>query len=447
MGRIAWAPILDGALRARALAAVAETVARVRAQRGVTPSVAHGLSGFALLLLEANRVQPRLASTRDVESMLARSVRLVAEVPLGSGLYEGYPGVGLTLELARRAGFRGVAGLDEIDRALLGWVERFGAVPPAYAHLDLITGLAGQAIYACARLPRIRARRALERLISWLGQRAVVVGGGASWLSPPRASPGPDMLAGNIVDLGLAHGVPGILAVLARILEAGIAPRASRRLLQRGTHWLLGQYQVRDGSAFDAYVANPADRPATDAATARTGAARLAWCYGDPGIACALISCAHALGDRRLHATAQTMVRRIAALRDDPSVQDASLCHGTAGLLHILHRLYLATGEPRARDAAIYWAERTLEVRAGPRAMGPDDSGPASPYRPLRFLAGAAGSALALLAAASSTAPLWDSIMLLDLPTMGSRAAGRRTTRAHASAPAPRRPRRAIRDS
>jgi hypothetical protein len=111
------------------------------------------------------------------------------------------------------------------------------------------------------------------------------------------------------------------------------------------------------------------------------------------------------------------MVRRIAAIRDDPTVVDASLCHGTAGLLHIFNRLYQGTGEASARDAAIHWAERTLVVRAGPHAIFGDELAIDSPYRELRFLVGATGSALALLGAASSVVPLWDAFMLLDGPT------------------------------
>jgi hypothetical protein len=428
-----WSPILEGELRERARAAVAETVSLVRGQRGGTPSVALGLAGFALLLMEASRVQPRLASPRDVERMVARLLPRVEALPLSPGLHEGYTGVGLTLELIRRAGFARVDGAEALDRALLASIERFDAVPPALAHLDLISGLAGQALYACARLPRIRARRALEAIVGWLDRRAVAAAGGVTWLSPPRPHARADQLPGSVFDLGIAHGVPGILAALARILEAGIAVPTTRRLLEAGTRWLLQQVHDRAGPAFDTYV--PSDPAADRGAAFPPMPSRLGWCYGDPGVAAALLATARALDDGRLRATAMVVLQRIAAIRSDPTVQDASLCHGTAGLLHIFNRIYQATGDPAARDAAIHWAERTLVLRAGPHAIAADPPPDDSPFHPLRFLAGAAGSALALLAAASPTVPSWDAIVLLDVPPATAGSADFEITR---RAPAPR---------
>lgn len=421
-----WSPILEGALRDRARAAIADTVADVRDQRGGSPTVADGLSGFALLLIEASRAEPRLATRRAADRMVRRIVPLVAELPLTPSLLEGYTGVGLTLELARRAGVSRVAGADELDRALLDAVERFDERPPEYAHLDLIFGLAGQALYACARLPRIRARRTLEAIVRALDRRSLPSAGGVTWLSTPRSNPKPDQIPGEVHDLGIAHGIPGILAALGYILEAGVAVRTTRRLLDGGTRWLLRHAHHRDGPAFDIYA--PREPAPHDDHALPPSPARLGWCYGDPGAVAALLRVAHVRRDGELRAAAMAIVDRILGIRDDPSVRDAGLCHGHAGLLHICNRLYQATGDPRARDAAIHWAERTLVVRAGPSAIVEGRARHTSPYRPLRFLMGAAGSALALLAAVSPRAPLWDRFLMLDLPQLArpSAAASRR---------------------
>ena len=409
-----WSPILEGTLREQALAAVADTVAQSRDQRGGSPTVADGLSGLALLVIEASRARPQLATRGDAARMMRRILPLAAQCPLTPSLFEGYTGIGLTLELARRAGVSRVASAGEIDRALLTAVESFDQLPPEHAPLDLISGIAGQALYACARLPRVRARRAIEAIVGWLDRRSLAEADGVTWLSPPRPEPKPTQIPGEIYDLGIAHGIPGILAVLARIVETGVAVRAARRLLDGGTRWVRRQIHRRNGSAFDIYAPREPGRHVGD--TLPPSPARLAWCYGDPGAVAALLRVAHVRGDAELRATAMAIVDRIIGIRDDPSVRDAGLCHGHAGLLHICNRLYQATGDRRARDAAIYWAERTLVVRAGPRAILEGEVVHPSPYRALRFLMGAAGSALALLAAVSPTAPLWDRFLLLDLP-------------------------------
>jgi hypothetical protein len=408
-----WSPVLEGTLRERALAAVAETVAQLRGQRGGSPTVANGLSGFALLLIEASRVHPPLATRRDADRMVRRVLPRLAAMALTPSLLEGYTGVGLTLEIARQAGVSRVAGGDAIDRALLAAVEQFDQLPPEHAPLDLVSGLAGQAVYACARLPRVRARQALEAIVRWIDRRAIAAPDGVAWLSPPRPAAKPGQLPGEIYDLGIAHGIPGILAALAEIVEAGVAVRTARRLLDAGTRWLLQRAHRREGPTYDTYA--PREPGAHHGPALPPGPARLAWCYGDPGVVAALLRIAQVRRDRELRATAIAIARRITRIRADPSVQDAGLCHGHAGMLHICNRLYQATGEPAARDAAIDWAERTLVVRAGPRAILEGEVLDPWPYRPLRFLAGAAGSALALLAAASSTVPLWDRFLMLDL--------------------------------
>jgi hypothetical protein len=204
----------------------------------------------------------------------------------------------------------------------------------------------------------------------------------------------------------------------------------SRRLLEAGARWLMQHYRGGEGPAFGTYVPNAGDADQHPAVPARPS--RLAWCYGDPGVAVALFAVARALDDSSIYAAATAMAERMARIRAEPSVEDASLCHGSAGLLHLFNRLYQATGDSSAREAAVYWAERTLVVRAGPHAI----AGPAqddSPYGHLRFLEGAAGSALALLAAASSNVPLWDGILLLDVPVASRRSAARSRPRSVAA--------------
>ena len=110
-------------------------------------------------------------------------------------------------------------------------------------------------------------------------------------------------------------------------------------------------------------------------------------------------------------------VARRAALRprQHTGVVDAGLCHGTAGLAHLYNRLFQSTGERDFGVEARYWIERTFAYRglggvAGYRRVDldgtqSDDAG---------LLTGAAGIALALFAAASTTEPIWDRALLLS---------------------------------
>src|SRR4029450_12216233 len=91
--------------------------------------------------------------------------------------------------------------------------------------------------------------------------------------------------------------------------------------------------------------------------------ARSAWCYGDPGIAAALLLAARGVGDAGWEQTAVALACRAAERpASDTGVVNANFCHGAAGLAHLYNRMYQATGEPTLGRAALYWLARPRRV-------------------------------------------------------------------------------------
>src|SRR6185436_4259564 len=96
-----------------------------------------------------------------------------------------------------------------------------------------------------------------------------------------------------------------------------------------------------------------------------------AWCAGDLGLSVALLDASGSLG--RPEWEAAGLARALAAADrrfGSDETFDPALCHGTAGLSHLFHRLYQATGEERCRAAAHAWLERTLARRAPGAGVG-----------------------------------------------------------------------------
>jgi hypothetical protein len=126
---------------------------------------------------------------------------------------------------------------------------------------------------------------------------------------------------------------------------------------------------------------------------------------------------------------------RVAALRattrppDRTRVFDAGLCIGAAGLGHLFNRLYQAWGEPRLAERSRFWFERALQMRrpgqgiAGYAAWMPDANDVDGWRDDPGVLMGAAGVALALLAAATPFEPAWDRMLLVQTPAPLSVAA------------------------
>jgi hypothetical protein len=146
--------------------------------------------------------------------------------------------------------------------------------------------------------------------------------------------------------------------------------------------------------------------------------ARSAWCYGDPGIAAALLCAA---GSRGNAAWRQTAVELGVAAADRAesamAVHDAGICHGWGGLSHLFNRMYQASGEPRLADAARRYLERTLEMRrtdVGVAGFPAWQSVTGGWREEAGLLEGAAGVAMVLAAAASEVTPTWDSVLLIS---------------------------------
>jgi hypothetical protein len=154
-------------------------------------------------------------------------------------------------------------------------------------------------------------------------------------------------------------------------------------------------------------------------------ASRVAWCYGDLGISLALLGAARRAGRPEWEGEALDIARRVAGRSPEHAgVADAALCHGTAGNAHLFNRLHHATGEVLFRDAALEWFQRTLAFHQAGQGMGgffaytPDlEDATRDPWAPVPgLLEGAAGIGLALLAALGSAEPVWDQMLLADLP-------------------------------
>ena len=132
---------------------------------------------------------------------------------------------------------------------------------------------------------------------------------------------------------------------------------------------------------------------------------------------------ARCVGEETWEREALAIARGAAARNPETAgVTDAGICHGAAGLGHIFNRFFQTTSEDTFRKAARFWIERTLELRrAGQGIAGysayrdTNDDGEEYWEDRVGILEGAAGVALALLAAATGVEPEWDRMLLVSI--------------------------------
>jgi hypothetical protein len=417
------------------------------------PNLAGGTAGAALFF--AYRAVTSAAGDGDSEAaanLLDRSTEALASTPLTPDLYGGFAGVAWTAEHLYGPRFAELDGdpdtdaapgprtaaapespqedpedgvedpLAEIDDALLRYVER----TPWTADYDLIRGLAGLGVYALERLPRPSALVCLTKIVDRLSETAEHGPQGTTWHTPPELLPDwqREIFPKGYYNLGLAHGVPAVIALLSvtATAAAGIGAagdtaaaelaRRARSLADGAIRWLLAQRLPPGQSSWFGATFSP-ETPAQQS--------RLAWCYGDPGIAASLLVTARAAGDAALERFALDLALDAAARpMEDSAVRDAGLCHGSAGLAHLFNRFYQETGEPRLAEASRRWFEHALDFQlpgqgfAGYRAYWVEPGGDQSWRNEAGLLEGVAGIGLALLGGIGDFEPAWDRVLMLS---------------------------------
>lgn len=364
-----WSPILEGALAEKALLAIRHIAKATAAEPAADPADRTLFWAYATNLIDEPWAHTAYAAAfDDVLASLREGVGSAA-------LHGGLAGIGFTLAHVLEGGGEDV--LTVIDEALLG------ALAEDDSAIDLADGAVGLGVYFVERL-RTNANASLaeiglDRVVQLLERTAIHTKDGATWLA-----------SNGYHDLGVAHGVPGVIGFLSR--ARGVVRSCKMRgLCEDASRWLRAQDQT-DG--FPTLVAPPApeqwdrfSRLGTDPGF--RASPRVAWCYGDPGIAAATW-------------TAAPDLARTAALRSANHVggaRIASLADGAAGLAHLCNRFYQATGDVTHAVAARTWYSRALHLET--RSPGVVD--------------GSIGVALALIAAISTEAPAWDRLLLADL--------------------------------
>lgn len=416
MAEETWRPLLEGEAAERAwkvIFEIADALVEHGGEKAWNPALTEGMGGIAVFF-------SYLALAREDEEIADHAVQFYEKMveatpgfPFLPGLYSGIAGVGWTVEHLAGRLFTPEEGEDEddsnqaLDETLL---ESLGK--PWTGDYDLVLGLVGRGLYALERLPRPSALECLDGILSQLEALAEKGPEGTTWMTPPELLPEHqrEQFPGGYHNLGVAHGVPGVIAFLGRVSEIPSLRDRARSLLAGAVSWVLAQEL-------------PPESPSRFATFAEDATpCRLAWCYGDAGIAAALFGAARRTGN--LDWEREALRIALASAERPPEtagVADAGLCHGTAGLLHVFNRLYQATGREELARAARLWWDQTFEQRR------PDGLGGFLAYTPHygegkewnrnpSFLTGSAGVGLALLAAVSSLPPEWDRLLLVDLP-------------------------------
>lgn len=347
--------------------------------------------------------------------------------PGAVGLFGGISGLGWTVEHLSRLlpemdgislenGAQASVNNDEdlnadTDLALLKEISR-SDLPRCY---DLLSGLVGVGVYFLERLPRGCSASGLTAVFEAIDRLAERTATGITWRTDPLFLPSRlrAQYPHGYYNLGVAHGVPGIIHFISELSITEVVARSRwEPLLEGAVSWLIGQQRpTKSVSRFDFFF-----YPGQSSL-----GGRLAWCYCDLGIAAILLQASQRVARSDWAKFACETLERCLSWSEANGICDATLCHGAAGVAHIFNRIYQCNGERRFRDASIEWFEQVLAMRRDGTGVGGfstvidhDPSGRTVDEESAALLDGAGGVALALLAATSDIEPNWDRMLLLS---------------------------------
>jgi lantibiotic modifying enzyme len=368
-------------------------------------SLFSGLIGSSLLFRYAARVpgQPAEEWASLAHESLMQAVRATHDEPMTDGsLASGTAGLALVLDEAARDDPRYTNAQRSVRAKLVGqvleipsWRGRNGLWD---AHYDIVTGVAGTLAYlASIDDPDDAVRQAAGRIIDDLVW--VCTPGGESGTTPwhlaPEHYPTPDHHARyphGYVNLGMAHGIPGVLAAMSLAYLAGYRRPGLAAAIRHAAGYLTAS-AIEDDHGVTWTTGIGLDASGRDLPAAGRPS-RIAWCYGAPGVARGLLHAAQALADHEMKRFAtgafDAVLRRCMAA---PVFDSVTLCHGAAGVLMLCGEF----DSELTHRGSVVLAEQVLAACAPETILGVQDVEPPgilldSPG----LLTGATGVALAL---------------------------------------------------
>lgn len=383
-------------------------------------TVAAGNAGLALLCAHLDACFPTEGWDHAGHCHLLIAVgdaEKAGDIP--AGLFSGWSGLAFATWSLSSQGARYQKLLAALDNKLLPRLGPFARrlseqrQDIAIGHYDVVSGLAGIGAYLLCRRSEPEIARLLDAVLKVLIHLTQEEDGTPYWHTPRHLIPDEGWAAGcpnGYLNCGLAHGIPGPLALMALATAYGHAPPGIEDALTRAADWLLA-HRVDDGWGVNWPSAFP-----VGGSPASLRPARAAWCYGVPGVARALWLTGRALGVSRYCEVAmeamQAVYARPLAAR---ALNSPTFCHGRAGLLQVTLRFAHDTGESSFREQASALLAQLLSLYDAELLLGYRDHHSEHYFMDQpALLTGVAGIILVLLAASTSVAPVWDRFFLLS---------------------------------
>lgn len=158
-------------------------------------------------------------------------------------------------------------------------------------------------------------------------------------------------------NISLSHGMSSIVLFLSKSIKQKIKHSRTKKLLEQAINYIL--QQEIDYKKYGSYFPNFSIE-----SSGEISGSRLAWCYGDLGIAYALWYAGRIVNNKEwenkgfnilLHSTERRTL-------GESKIIDVGICHGTMSMVLIYRRMYIETSDKIFLEATEYWMKKSLDL-------------------------------------------------------------------------------------
>lgn len=339
------------------------------------------------------------------DDYLDKMLKGIPKMPVIYTYCNGLAGLGLGLQLLEEDGF-----LSGVSSSLMEYDEYLCSILPKILNLkslDFLHGIIGVGLYFLSRnkYNPLVSKMCINQIIGFLYSSLSRKGNQIYW----------ELMEDEFYkrfNISLSHGSSSILIFLSRVyrMDLDIENKELVRDLINGivNHTVMQKLNPEKfGSFFPSFPAE---------SKLQKMKSRLAWCYGDLGIAVSLLEAAEATGNSNLNDFGMEILEYAATNRrnvESNSIHDAGICHGAIGVSQIFKRQYNKTQMPIFKEASLYWKNIALsfsQEEQGRHIFKSYNNQTKSWENSISILEGNAGVGLSLLNADS----FLDKILLLS---------------------------------
>jgi len=209
-------------------------------------------------------------------------------------------------------------------------------------------------------------------------------------------------------NISLSHGIAGIVVFLSKLIkEKSNRESDLEKMLLGAINYIDSQRLDDNYYSFFPYQSKQ-----------NQSESRLAWCYGDLGVGICYWTAGCALNDVELKSKAIDIL--LASTKrtsfEQTQIEDAGICHGSAGVCLIFRRMYIETNISEFHEASLYWLERTLDFAEFDDGLAGYKTNMGGIWqKDYSLLTGISGIGLVLASVILDDDQKWDEILLLSI--------------------------------